>query len=300
MGFDDVTVKTGGPLVSICMPVYNGEKFLRQTLDSLVSQIYKNIEIIILDNQSTDKTADICKAYIEKDKRIRFILDSRKVGVNEGHNRVAQYARGEYIMLACDDDIYDPEFISSLLPLFQKSKHIGLVYPHFDWIDGQGKHVADGKTIFLKQANTKAKNFFIYTFKRSVLPTLFGIFKAKFYKKALPFFDVGGKTFDADNLFILRFLTLTGVHSTNKLLFHYRHRDRSCTVPHNYPKASILRFLYRINHQWLVTVHIFDIILRSSFAAITKLILIVYAVIVFVYYCFILPELSWLRKVLKG
>src|SRR3990167_5351943 len=79
------------PLVSILMPVYNsfashrayGEPLLNQAIDSLLRQSYKNFELIIVDSQSSDTTPDICKSYAEKDKRIKYILDQKKLRAEE-------------------------------------------------------------------------------------------------------------------------------------------------------------------------------------------------------------------------
>ncbi len=278
------------PLVSLCMIVFNGERFLRQILDSLLAQDCGNIEIIILDNQSNDNTASICRFYSEKDSRIRFIVDSVRVGVNEGHNRVAQYAKGEYFMVVCDDDIYEPDYISTLMPFFDLSDEIGLVYSHFDWINAFGKHTYEGKTIFLEHANSKFENFLIYVKSRCVLPMIFGVFKTEVYKKALPYAKVSKNcTWDIDNIFMLRFLTLAKVHSVNKILFHYRERDRSNTYPKGYPADKLKKIFYRLSHQARVTSRIYGIIKDSSFSGAEKMVLTLYIALIWLYYCFILP-----------
>ncbi|MEM4134638.1 MAG: glycosyltransferase, partial [Candidatus Micrarchaeia archaeon] len=76
------------PLVSIGMPVYNGERFIRQALDSLLAQDYENFELIISDNASEDKTPEICLEYAARDKRIRYYRNEKNMGAAWNFKRV--------------------------------------------------------------------------------------------------------------------------------------------------------------------------------------------------------------------
>src|SRR5712691_5186264 len=126
------------PLVSIGISIWNGELFFAETLDSLLAQDYENIEIIILDNLSVDNTSSICKEYARKDKRVRYILDNEKTDVIEGQKRVFSHARGEYFMIACDDDVYAPSYVSSLMNLMRSDPSIGLAYSSYEYISADG------------------------------------------------------------------------------------------------------------------------------------------------------------------
>ncbi len=94
------------PRLSIGLPVYNGETYLIESLDSLFSQSYEDFELIISDNASTDGTADICRRYAKQDPRIHFIRQSRNIGLAPNHNFVFQEARGELFKWASHDDLY--------------------------------------------------------------------------------------------------------------------------------------------------------------------------------------------------
>ena len=102
------------PLVSVGMPVLNGEKWICRSLDSLLSQDYPNVEIIISDNASTDATSAICAKYIASGKNIRVIRQERVIGIVENFRAVLGPARGEYFMWAAVDDSWDHTFISRL------------------------------------------------------------------------------------------------------------------------------------------------------------------------------------------
>jgi glycosyltransferase involved in cell wall biosynthesis len=102
-------------LVSIGLPVFNGESFLGRALDSLLAQTFANFELIISDNASTDKTEEICKEYTARDSRIRYIRQASNLGGLENFNFVLREAHSKYFMWAAVDDQWDPAFIQSLL-----------------------------------------------------------------------------------------------------------------------------------------------------------------------------------------
>jgi glycosyltransferase involved in cell wall biosynthesis len=121
------------PLVSICIPVYNGEKTIRKTLASIINQKYKNIEIIIVDNCSSDSTVDIVKEF--DDPRIRLIENNVYVTCVENFNRCFQYVNGEFMAFFHADDVYFPEIVSRQIETFQKYPMVGSVFTQGNIID---------------------------------------------------------------------------------------------------------------------------------------------------------------------
>jgi glycosyltransferase involved in cell wall biosynthesis len=99
------------PLVSIGLPVYNGERFLAQALDSLLGQTLGDLELIISDNASTDRTAEICRDYAARDARIRYIRQESNRGAMWNFNFVALQARGQYFKWASANDFCDPRLL---------------------------------------------------------------------------------------------------------------------------------------------------------------------------------------------
>jgi len=99
------------PAVSIGMPVYNGERFLREALESLLNQTYRDFELIISDNASTDSTSAICAEYAARDPRIRYIRQSENIGASANFRFVFNESLGRYFMWAAHDDVRAPEFI---------------------------------------------------------------------------------------------------------------------------------------------------------------------------------------------
>jgi glycosyltransferase involved in cell wall biosynthesis len=93
------------PLVSVGMPVYNGERCIRQALDSVVGQTYENLEVIISDNASTDNTAEICLEYAARDQRIQYHRNAVNLGVIANLRRVFELSSGDYFIWAAADDV---------------------------------------------------------------------------------------------------------------------------------------------------------------------------------------------------
>lgn len=107
-------VMTNGqkPLVSIGLPVYNGARYLRLALESLLAQDYENFELIISDNASTDSTAKICHQYRIMDKRVKYRRNDVNLGAAKNFNRVFELSAGEYFMWAAHDNLWDKSYIS--------------------------------------------------------------------------------------------------------------------------------------------------------------------------------------------
>jgi len=103
------------PKISIGMPVYNGEKFLRKSLDSLLAQSHRDFELIISDNASSDSTEAICKEYLKKDNRIQCFRQNKNMGLHRNYNFVLNKAKYDYFMWSAVDDIHHPKFIEKNL-----------------------------------------------------------------------------------------------------------------------------------------------------------------------------------------
>ena len=99
------------PKVSIGMPVYNAEEYLRESLDALVSQSFIDFELIISDNASTDRSSDICIEYSEKDDRINYFRQPVNISGWENFKYVLNEAQGDYFMWSAADDIRSLDFI---------------------------------------------------------------------------------------------------------------------------------------------------------------------------------------------
>lgn len=103
-------------LISIIIPLYNNEKFIGKCLDSVINQIYSNIEVIVVNDGSTDNSGNIVKQYTMKDKRIKLI-NKKNSGVSDTRNIGLENAHGEYVCFSDADDILSPDYVSYMLSL---------------------------------------------------------------------------------------------------------------------------------------------------------------------------------------
>lgn len=111
---------TQTPKVSIGIPVYNGGSFIRETLDSLLVQTFTDFELIISDNASTDETETICREYVEKDRRIRYVRQVNNLGAYPNFEFVLHEAVGEYFMWVASDDLQKPTFVEKLVSILDQ------------------------------------------------------------------------------------------------------------------------------------------------------------------------------------
>jgi len=109
---------TETPLISIILPVYNVSAYLRPCLDSVINQDYKNLEIILVDDGSTDISSSICDEYSEKDGRIR-VIHKKNGGLSDARNAGAEIAEGEYITFVDSDDRITEDYVSYLYSLIK-------------------------------------------------------------------------------------------------------------------------------------------------------------------------------------
>ena len=118
------------PKVTVLMSVYNGGKYLREAIESILNQTFKDFEFLIIDDGSTDRTPEILQSY--DDPRIKIINNERNIGLTKSLNKGLKMARGEYIARMDADDISMPERLEKELTTITNDKEIGMVT---SWID---------------------------------------------------------------------------------------------------------------------------------------------------------------------
>ena len=150
------------PLVSIGMPVYNGERFLENALNSILAQTFKNFELIISDNGSTDQTEAICRHYANLDQRIRYFREQQNLGAGWNFDRVAELARGKYFKWACHDDLCALEFLQQCVDILEQDPKIVLAYPKTLIIDEHEAEIKKYEDRFHLQSPNPVERFRIY------------------------------------------------------------------------------------------------------------------------------------------
>src|SRR3990172_11630910 len=114
------------PKVSVGMPVYNAERYLEEALASILAQSFDDFELVISDNASTDRTAEICRAYADKDERIRYFRMRQNYGVIDNFNSVFRLSGGEYFKWAASDDVCERDYLRKAVDVLDRDPSIVL------------------------------------------------------------------------------------------------------------------------------------------------------------------------------
>lgn len=125
------------PEVSICITTYNGEDFIKETIESALSQTYKFLEILVVDDDSTDNTIKIIQEI--NDSRIRIIKNEKRKGMVKNWNTAYRNAKGKYLMFLCQDDVLNKECLSKKVKALKKDKKIVLAFSATSVIDKDDK-----------------------------------------------------------------------------------------------------------------------------------------------------------------
>ena len=125
--------------ISVCIPVFNGEDFIKEAIDSVLAQSYSDFELVIVDNQSTDSTIDIIESY--NDARIKLFRNESNIGMIPNWNRTLDLAKGTYIKILPADDLLMPGCLQAEVEILEKdsAKEISLVCGRRNIINNKGK-----------------------------------------------------------------------------------------------------------------------------------------------------------------
>ncbi|MEV0290017.1 MULTISPECIES: glycosyltransferase family 2 protein [unclassified Kribbella] len=126
------------PRLSVGLPVYNGEKYLAESLDALLGQSYGDFELVISDNASTDSTEEICREYLAKDSRISYYRQPVNIGATPNHNWTFEHSGGELFKWASYDDLYGRDLLLRCIEALDADPALVLAHAHQAIIDGNG------------------------------------------------------------------------------------------------------------------------------------------------------------------
>jgi glycosyltransferase involved in cell wall biosynthesis len=131
------------PLVSIGLPVFNGENYLAEAIRSVLAQGFADFELIICDNASTDRTADIASGFAAADPRIRYVRNPTNLGAAPNYNRAFALARGRYFKWLAHDDTLLPDYLACTVEAMEARPELVLCNSRVEVIDAGGRHVGD-------------------------------------------------------------------------------------------------------------------------------------------------------------
>jgi glycosyltransferase involved in cell wall biosynthesis len=206
----------GKPLVSIGMPVYNGEKYIRRALDSLLMQDYEDFELIISDNASDDETVKICEEYAKKDRRASLFENPQNMGMIYNLGRVLELAHGEFFMWAACDDYQDSNYISALLGEISGSDHFELSCPRVVKVtpDNTRKAIHGFPERDILKLDVMSRNRVLMASTQSAW--VYGLFRTASLRPVYSKIAQTGLVWAADHLIILSFLLNQSITGTNR------------------------------------------------------------------------------------
>lgn len=128
------------PLVSVITPLYNSEKFIEETIKSVLDQTYTNWEMIIIDDCSEDRSVEIVEKYQQKENRIKLLKNKENLGVAESRNEGIKYAKGKYIAFLDSDDLWKKDKLKKQIFFMEENKY-NFSYTKFEKIDEKGRRL---------------------------------------------------------------------------------------------------------------------------------------------------------------
>jgi glycosyltransferase involved in cell wall biosynthesis len=262
--------------VSIGLPVYNGERFIRNSLDSILSQKFTDFELIISDNASTDATEYICKEYATKDKRIRYIRQPETVPAIDNFTKVLDLAQGDCFMWATHDDYYESDnYIATLYDRINEG--FTFVFPNSNIMiannEGHityykknayhGLHRSYGSNYEMSKDFVKVFGHYLYGMQ------IYGMFKTDRLRKLMHFFRKYSKTsvYCAEGSFLHKIFSCERSSYAEKVYFNYVCHDKNESA--NIPPPILL--IYYLNYTYFVV----SIYLGSSFSSHEKISLLI-------------------------
>src|SRR6516164_5035732 len=129
------------PTVSICLPVYNGERYLAQSIESALAQTYEDFELLIANDCSKDGSQNIVESYAQCDRRIQAWTNATNLGHYPNYNACIKRASGRYIKLFAQDDVLKPELLERMVAVFEANPTVSLAATARIWIDEEGRQI---------------------------------------------------------------------------------------------------------------------------------------------------------------
>lgn len=127
------------PIVGLGMPVYNGERFVAEAIESILRQSLSDFELVICDNASTDRTQEICTAFASSDGRVRYFRNNANLGAHPNYNRTFELSRGKYFKWAAYDDVLRPEFLQACVDALDRRPDAAVCQSDIDYINESGE-----------------------------------------------------------------------------------------------------------------------------------------------------------------
>ncbi len=229
-----MTMNNNKPHVSIGLPVYNGERFLGETLDSLLAQTFSDFELIVSDNASRDKTEEICREYAARDNRIRYFRNNENKGAAFNHNRVFELSQGEYFKWVSADDVYKPDFLLKCVEALDRYPSIILAYTRSSNIDENGKILNDNTFNLRVDSPKPHERFHDFILIDHNCNAIFGLIRRSVLSKT----KLMGNFASADRVLVAQLGLMGKFYEVPEFLLHWRRHKASFSMTHTWYTGS--------------------------------------------------------------
>jgi glycosyltransferase involved in cell wall biosynthesis len=217
------------PLVSIGVPVYNGQDYLAETIESLLSQTWHSIELILADNASADRTEDICRHFVRQDSRLRYYRHRQNVGVSRNYNFTFRASRGTYFKWAAVGDQCAPTLIAECVRALEEHSDAVVCYGRTEY-DGDVTGLDEWNTWCLDEARPSDR--FVTALSRLSVNNIYGgVFRSSALRQTSL-----ERNYPAGDLVLLAELALLGRFVLLPSVLHVRRMSAACATPQRTPR----------------------------------------------------------------
>jgi glycosyltransferase involved in cell wall biosynthesis len=249
------------PMVSVGLPVYNGETYLRQVLDSVLSQTFGEFELVISDNASTDGTEKICLEYAAADPRIRYHRQSQNRGITWNFRQVVLLSAGRYFLWTSHDDLLASNYIERCVEVLEGDPSVVLCYSNSIYVDEAGNRFEPKQQLEFDQTSPHQRFRRLIGLSHNCV-ALFGVIRSDVLKKT----SIHGDFADGDRCVLVELGLQGNYHRIREPLFF--HREYAGRFTHQYPSRQertrlanperVIRFVFphfRVLQEYTLAVH---------------------------------------------
>lgn len=242
--------------VTIGLPVFNGERTIKKTLDSITSQTFADFQVIISDNNSTDNTPTICKEYSEKNSEIKYFRQNENIGVLNNFKFVLNHANSEYFVWLSSDDWWEPTFLEKNISVLDLDENFIASISKIDYFDTSRKNIKKDARILTKKIKKyysydEYSNFRKYQDRVSFYlrlnraENMYGLFRTEILKKCVQ------KCFKKESmgmdLKILLYIQRFGeINIVNEILLHRSAKGMSYSEKKNLTKFNDIKIVGKL------------------------------------------------------
>ncbi|MFN4149599.1 MAG: glycosyltransferase [Candidatus Sericytochromatia bacterium] len=210
------------PRLTIALPIYNAEKYLRIALDSILAQDFKDYQVIIFDNCSEDSTPEICREYTSKDSRFKYHKNEVNIGAIKNFNNAVSFANTEFFVWLAHDDGWEPSFLSKCIKKLDETPEAVLCCTGTNYIDADGNIVKEMQSLDrgegFETLGLDYKQRISAMWSKSCWEIIYGVYRSNFIKNT----NLLSYSYGPDVCFLLSLLITDNIICVKERLFNYR------------------------------------------------------------------------------